>query len=39
MAALTAKTIEGVENWGIPNEPSTPCDEERAVSESFQFKV
>lgn len=32
MAALAAKPIEGVENWGIPEEPSMPCDEERAVS-------
>ncbi|KAG1103759.1 hypothetical protein G6F42_017183 [Rhizopus arrhizus] len=29
MAALAAKPIEGVENWGIPDEPDTPCDAER----------
>lgn len=32
MAALAPKPIEGVENWGIPDEPDTPCDPERAVS-------
>jgi len=31
MAALAAKPIEGVENWGIPDEPDTPCDAERQV--------
>lgn len=31
MAALAAMPIEGVENWGIPEEPSTPCDADRAV--------
>ncbi|KAK4512909.1 uncharacterized protein ATC70_003619 [Mucor velutinosus] len=29
MAALAAKPIAGVENWGIPNEPNTACDAER----------
>lgn len=29
MAALAAKQIPGVENWGIPNEPDTACDAER----------
>jgi hypothetical protein len=32
LAALAPKSIEGVENWGIPDEPDTPCDPERAVS-------
>ncbi|OAC99695.1 hypothetical protein MUCCIDRAFT_113129 [Mucor lusitanicus CBS 277.49] len=29
MAALAAKPIPGVENWGIPDEPDTACDAER----------
>ncbi|KAL9546877.1 hypothetical protein MBANPS3_006440 [Mucor bainieri] len=29
MAALAAKPIPGVENWGIPDEPDTTCDAER----------
>lgn len=29
MAALAPKPIEGVDNWGIPNEPTTPCDPDR----------
>jgi hypothetical protein len=39
MAALAPKPIEGVEDWGIPKEPTTPCDPERAVSlfQSFFF--
>jgi hypothetical protein len=32
MAALAPKPIEGLDNWGIPDEPNTPCDPERAVS-------
>lgn len=32
MAALAPKPIEGVDNWGIPDEPTTPCDPDRAVS-------
>lgn len=31
MNALTPKPIEGIENWGIPDEPQQPCDPERAV--------
>lgn len=31
MAALAAKPIPGVENWGIPDEPDTACDAERQV--------
>ncbi|KAG2234731.1 hypothetical protein INT48_004169 [Thamnidium elegans] len=30
MAALAPKPIERVDNWGIPDEPTTPCDPERA---------
>ncbi|GAA5797923.1 hypothetical protein HPULCUR_003319 [Helicostylum pulchrum] len=30
MAALVPKPIEGGINWGIPDEPTTPCDPERA---------
>ncbi|KAI8641176.1 HCNGP-like protein-domain-containing protein [Parasitella parasitica] len=29
MAALAARPIEGVDNWGIPDEPDTACDAER----------
>lgn len=32
MAALAPKPIEGVDNWGIPDEPDTPCDAEREVN-------
>lgn len=31
-ALLAPKPIDGIENWGIPPEPDTACDEERAVS-------
>lgn len=37
MAALAPKPIEGVDNWGIPDEPTTPCDPDRAVSKPFRF--
>ncbi|KAI7894218.1 HCNGP-like protein-domain-containing protein [Mucor mucedo] len=30
MAALAPKPIEGVDNWGIPDEPAAPCDPDRA---------
>ncbi|KAI9248783.1 HCNGP-like protein-domain-containing protein [Phascolomyces articulosus] len=28
-ALLTPKPIEGIDNWGIPAEPDTPCDSDR----------
>lgn len=31
MAALAPRPIEGVDNWGIPDEPDTPSDPEREV--------
>jgi hypothetical protein len=32
MQVLTPKPIKDVKNWGIPDEPATPCDPDRAVS-------
>ncbi|KAI7905102.1 HCNGP-like protein-domain-containing protein [Cokeromyces recurvatus] len=29
LAVLTPKPVEGVVNWGIPDEPNIPCDPER----------
>jgi hypothetical protein len=31
MAALAPKPIEGVDNWGIPDETDAPCDPDREV--------
>lgn len=32
MQVLTPKPIKDVKNWGILDEPATPCDPDRAVS-------
>jgi hypothetical protein len=37
LAALAPKPIEGVENWGIPDETDAPCDPERAVNSYQRF--
>ena len=34
-ALLTPKPIEGVDNWGIPVEPDTPCDADRLVNITY----
>lgn len=39
LAALAPKPVEGVENWGIPGEPDTRCDLERAVKHPRQINI